>query len=278
MRRLTLTALAGATLATAGLASAALAHTPYVAPINFAPDRDYVTLEAGLAETNYFVPDFPIRGAEYTVIGPTGEAAKAKSTELRELAVIEAALPQQGTYRITTGERPGRRGKWAKVDGKWLVVTNGPVSDDDAGARAIQEAKLPAGSEVMNTQSFIKAETYVTRGKPTAAALKPTGQGLELVPETHPNEIYANKPFRFVLMNDGKPLSGALFSVAKAGDLYADKRFALEGKSGADGKAQAVIDHAGVYVLEVHYPERAEGSPTPIARSAIYSLSFEVTP
>jgi uncharacterized GH25 family protein len=274
MRRLILTAI-GSSMA---LSTAALAHTPYVAPVNFAPDRDHVTLEAALAETNYFVPDFPIRGAEFTVIGPAGETAKAKSTELRELAVVEAALPQQGTYRITTGDRPGRRGKWAKVGGKWLVVRNGPVSDDDAGATAIEEAKLPAGAEVMNTQSFIKAETYVTRGKPTAGPLKPTGQGLELVPETHPSEIYAKQPFKFVLMNDGKPASGAAFSVARANDLYADKRFALEGKSGADGKAQAVFDQPGVYVLEVHYPERAEGSPTPVARSAIYSLSFEVTP
>ena len=278
MRRLTLAAQILLTLAAnAALASAALAHTPYVAPINFAPDRDYVTLEAALAETNYFVPDFPIRGAEYTVIGPAGQTVKAKSTELRELAVVEAALPQQGTYRITTGERPGRRGKWAKVDGKWLVVTNGPVSDDDAGARAIQESKLPAGAEIMNTQSFITAETYVTRGKPTPGALKPIGKGLELAPETNPSEIYTKAPFKFAMLIDGKPVSGVNFNVSRAGDLYADKRYTHDGKSAADGKASVTFDQPGVYVLEVQYPERAEGSPVPIPRSAIYSLTFEVT-
>src|SRR3546814_2720569 len=35
---------------------------------------------------------------------------------------VEAPLPADGTYRITTGERSGRSVKMAKIDGSWLAV------------------------------------------------------------------------------------------------------------------------------------------------------------
>lgn len=267
-------------------ATAAAAHTPYLAPTTFAPSRDYVTVEAALAETGFFIPDFPIRGAgDYLVIGPDGVSAKATSvTALKEFVAVEAALPAPGTYRITTGDRGGRSGKWAKVEGRWRAVrpAGAPAraarpGDDEAPADGpIDEDRLPAGAEVVTAQSFIKAETYVSRGSPTRGPLKPVGQGLEIAPETHPNEIYAGEAFKFALMNDGQPAAGASFIVSRAGDLYAEKKYAHEGKTGADGKAAVTFAEPGVYVLETRYPGRVEGAAPP-ARATTYTLTFEVT-
>jgi uncharacterized GH25 family protein len=128
---------------------------------------------------------------------------------------------------------------------------------------------------VITTQGFLKSETYVSRGSPSKGALKPSGQGLELSPETHPNEIFAGEAFKFALLNDGKPAEAA-FIIAKAGDAYADKKYAYSGKTGPDGKAAVTFADPGVYVLQIQYPGRVEGA-APAARSTSYTLTFEVT-
>ncbi len=282
------------------LAQAATAHTPYLKPTTFAPDRAFVTVEAALSEGNFFIPDFPLRGAgDYWATGNTGAPVKAETvTPLKEFVAVEVALPADGTYRISTGERPGRSAKWAKVDGTWRMVrpagapAGAPPRPDGAarpagappaeasraaGPRLIDEAAVPAGAETMTAQSYLRAETYVTRGAPNRGALKPTGQGVEIEPVTHPNEVFAGDAFKFRLLNDGKPLPGVDFSIARAGDAYSEKRYAYAGKTDAAGAAAVTFAQPGAYVLETHYPGRAEGASEPIARSTVYSLTFEVT-
>ena len=127
------------------------------------------------------------------------------------------------------------------------------------------------------TQSFQRSETYATKGAPSAGALKPTGQGFELQPLTHPNEIYVDEGFSFVLLADGRPVPDQEFAIYKSGDVYAEKRFKLTGKSDAQGKAKATFTEPGVYVLEASYPGRGDLAAPPAAKSYRYTLSFEVT-
>jgi hypothetical protein len=280
------------------MAQAAAAHTPYLRPTTFAPERPYVTIEAGVAEI-FFVPDFPIRSAgDYSVIGPDGAAAKVDTVmTLKAFAAFDAALPADGTYRITTGERAGRTSKWAKIDGAWKMVRPASASGASRGgeggrneaqrpqggaegagqSRFVEESAVPPGAETMTSQSFSRVETYVTRGAPTRAALKPTGQGLELEPVTHPNEAFAGEPFKFRLLMDGKPLPGAAFQVVRAGDAYAESRFSFSGATDPAGAGAVTLAQPGIYVLEADYPARAEGAANPVARSAQYVLTFEVT-
>jgi hypothetical protein len=289
MRRLT-----GVLVVAAGglaLGQAALAHTPYVLPVTFAPDRDYVTVEAGMAETHPFTPDFPIRTAgDFLVVGADGQPVKtAPAVNLKELTAFDVMLPAEGTYRITTGERAGRTMTWAKVAGAWRPVRPPAPSarpnaapmrpEGEAGANTgpIEESKVPAGAETQVTQAFIKAEAYVTRGSPNKGALKPSGKGFELEPLTHPNELFVGDAFRFALTMDGKPVAAQAFTIARGGEAYSETRYAHSGKTGADGRAEVTFAQPGAYLLEIHYPERAEGNPSPVPRSTVYSLAFEVT-
>jgi hypothetical protein len=268
---------------------AAAAHAPYLLPTTFAPERPFVTVEAAMAEI-LFVPDFPIRTAgDYWVIGPDGAAAKAGGVAtLKEFAAFDAALPAEGTYRITTGERAGRISRWVKIDGAWKMVRPaGPAAPGGEVGRPqpappggenrfVEESAVPPGAETMTSQSVSRAETYVTRGAPTRTALKPAGLGLELEPITHPNEAFAGEPFKFRLLMDGKPLPGAGFTVVRGGDLYAESRFSVSAAADAAGAGAITLAQPGVYVLEADYPARTEGS-APVARSAQYVLTFEVT-
>lgn len=277
-----------AALAVAMAATQAVAgHMPYLEPKTFAPRRDVVTIEAAMAEeATLFVPDFTIRGTgDYQVTDPTGTTRKIEGvTTLKEVAIFEAPTPAEGTYRITTGERAGRQGKIAKIDGVWRNVRPaGAPNRPPEGAPPnpngpIDEAQIPAGAEVMTTTSFLKAEVYVTRGAPNAAALKPTGQGLEIVPVTHPNEAYAGEAFKFRLLADGQPLGGVPFTVSKAREGYEPQRFTTGGTAAADGAAEITLAKPGIYVIQVQNPVRVEGQPpVPAARALTTTLTLEVT-
>ncbi len=275
---------------------ASAGHMPYLEPKTFGPRRDVVTVEAAMAEeATLFVPDFTIRGSgDYAVTDPSGATQKIEGvTTLKELAIFEAPTPTEGTYRITSGERAGRSGKLAKIDGVWRNVrpAGGPPRPPEGGSPAkpsegaaapangpITEDQIPTGAEVMTTQSYLKADVYVSRGAPTASALKPTGQGLEIAPVTHPNEAYAGEAFKFRLLVDGQPLANAPFTVSKAREGYVPQRFTTGGAAGADGAASITLAKPGVFVIQVQNPVRVEGQPpVPAAKSLTTTLTFEVT-
>lgn len=266
--------------------SAAAGHMPYLKPTTFGPKRDFVTLESGMAADHFFAMDFPIRGAGgYLVTGPTGGPVKATSaTDHKEFSVVEAALPTAGTYRITTGERPGRTAKWAKIDGEWKMIRPAPPPGAPAGGggpgggRGVDEASVPPGAETINAVSYLRAETYVTRGAPDRAALKPTGDGFEAELITHPNEIFVGEALKLRFLNDGKAAGGVAYSIYRSGDLYTENRATITKTAGADGVISETFPEAGVYVLVASYPARVEGAPmVPVAKSTSYSLTFEVT-
>lgn len=280
------------TAAAVGFAAApARAHTPYVVPVTFAPERDWVGVQGGMSEEAAFVPDFAIRGAgDWVVTGPDGVQTKAAPTTLKSANMLDAALPSEGTYRISTGERPGRAGKAARIDGVWRAVRPAPAAgapaaaarpmegEAEGGAGPINAADLPAGAEIIDTQGYLIAETYVSRGAPTPGALKASGKGLELEPVTHPNEIYLDDGFSFRMLVDGKPAAGLRFTVYRGGESYEGERTAIEGATDADGKATVSFRKPGVYMLETRYPGSPAAGGAPAARTWLYTLSFEVTP
>lgn len=265
----------------------AQAHTPYVVPFTFAPERDYVGVEGGMAEEAFFIPDFAIRGSgDWVVIGPDGVPVKIAPTLLKSIAVVDAPLPTEGTYRIGTGERPGRAGKMAKINGAWRVVRPAPAPGAAAPQRRMEEGEpnangpveasaVPADAEVIDTQGYLTAETYVTRGAPTP--VKPSGKGFEIEPVTHPNEIFLSDGFVFRALIDGKPVAGQHVSVYRGGEAYDDKRTTIEVTTGADGKATIKFEKSGVYLLETRYPGQTAPGAAPAAKSWSYTLTLEVT-
>ncbi|MHB8283186.1 MAG: DUF4198 domain-containing protein [Caulobacteraceae bacterium] len=284
-----------------GAGQAALAHTPYLLPNAFDAERDHVTLEGSLTEDAYFSPDIALKTTSYVETLPDGRSqAIAPAAMLKDLALVEAPLDASGTYRFSTGQFIARANKMALIDGKWVMVRpageserHGPdhASGADAGhdggkhgdhthgdgPHGVSEADLPAGARTMLTGGVLTAETYVSKGAPTQAALATSGKGLELKPVTHPNAIYVDQGFAFKFLLDGAPAAGVPISVYRSGDAYDDKKITAEVKTDASGAAKVGFERPGVYLLTAHYPAgRAEGD-APVARSYVYSLTFEVT-
>jgi uncharacterized GH25 family protein len=119
-------------------------------------------------------------------------------------------------------------------------------------------------------------ETYVTRGASTSAALKPSGKGLELVPLTHPSEIYLDQGFAFELRLNGAPAKDLTLSLYRDGNVYDDKKIAAEIRTDAKGQAKVTLDRPGIYLLTASYPTGEAGGAPP-AQRYVYSLTFEAT-
>ena len=242
--------------------SVAQAHMPYVLPTLFDVGKgDHITVQSAFAE-DAFLPEVAMRDAPFHLVGPDGKAVPVgQVTHLRDLSIFEAAIPADGTYRITSGQRAGRKSKMYRQGGEWKMGGEG--------------AKSAADAEQVEVQSMTLADAYVTRGQASDAALKPTGKALEIQPITHPNGIVAGSDASFALLFDGKPLAGADITLFRSAGLYDGRKVAAQVKSGTDGRFSLKPEDAGTYLILVRHRTAAPaGSETPY-RSYTYSLTFD---
>ncbi len=247
-------------------AATAVAHTPYLAPSNFAPQGgETIALDAAFAET-FFVPEAAFDHGHFNVTGPDGKVASPDTVQLlKTRAVVEHTLPQAaGTYRFSTGPRLGALFRTWEVGGKRESSRDPDVT-------------IPAGAKVLsNFQSLTLAETYVTVGAPDRGALHPTGKGLELVPVNHPNDLYVGEVFEFVMQYDGKPLADQKVEIAEAVWTSDRKPHVETLLTDAQGHAVFKLQEAGTWVALSRYRTPAPaGAPVDEISNSI-TLTFRV--
>jgi len=253
--------------ALAVLALPVAAHTPYLAPASFqARAGGTVTLDASFAET-FFVPEAVFDDSHFSITGPDGRQVEPERVvPLRTRVVVEHALPKdaKGTYRFSTGERLGA------VFRTWEIAGRKVSSRDAAEA-------VPAGAKVIsNFQSRIRAETYLTVGAPDRGALRPYDQGLELVPVTHPDDLFAGEPIEFELRFDGKPLADTPVQLSEA--VWTSDRKAQEIGLRSDPKGRVRWDKpiSGTWLALARHRSAAPAGAAAPEYSNSYSLVFHV--
>jgi uncharacterized GH25 family protein len=228
MKHLLLTLIS---LACVGMAAA---HSPYLLPNKFDLNkRDHVSVQASFTE-DYFIPDVVMKADDYHVVLPDGTRAAVVPVYTRDLAVLDVATPQDGTYRVSTGNRAGRAGQAALLaDGNWQFF------DEREGP--------PAGGRVHEIRSITRADVYVSRGTPTDKALALTHKGLEFEFLTHPNRMLAGSPPKVRVVYDGKPLGGQLITVQQAALEEGASASPIEARSAADGSVTLPFTAPGIY-------------------------------
>ncbi|MGF7148103.1 putative GH25 family protein [Sphingomonas zeicaulis] len=244
------------------IGAGAEAHMPYLLPSAFdVGHSDHVTLQSSFGE-DAFAPEVAMRDAPFHLVGPDGaRGTVGPVTYLRDLSIFEADLKAEGTYRLTTGQRLGRKGKMFEANGQWLMRG--------------EDGNPPAGAREVDVQSTTLAEAFVTRGQATRGALKPIGAALEIEPVTHPAEIASGADARFRLLFDGKPLAGSRITLFRAAGNYDGQKVAAQVDSGADGSFVLSPKDPGLYLILVRHRTMAPaGSETPY-RSYTYTLAFD---
>lgn len=257
-------ALAG--ILAVAVASAASAHTPYLAPNTFAPRAGgVVTLDAAFAET-FFVPEAAFDHSAFQVTGPDGRSVAPGTVHvLKTRTVVEHPLPEaKGTYRFSTGPRLGALFRTWEANG-------------ERHSSRDPDVKIPEGATVLaDFQSLTLAETYVSIDAPDRAALAPRGKGLELVPITHPNDLYAGERFEFLVHYDGRPLADQKVEIAEAVWTSDRKPHTEVLLTDAQGRVTLQLREAGTWLaLMRHRTKAPAGSPTAEISNS-YTLTFRV--
>lgn len=247
-----------------GLIGNAHAHMPYVLPNVFdATGRDHVSVIASFTETP-FVADVAMKSDSYAVITPSGVRLAVTSVNyLKDLAAFEVSTTENGVYRITSGERLGRKSKmYRTADGEWEFLE--------------AKGEAPGNAKAVEVQSVTTADAYVIRGpvKDNDKALQATGVGVEIKLLTLPGRVAANQPMQAELLFQGKPLANTPVTVYHGTLDGLDDRQTFNFKSDAQGKLVFTVPTTGTYLALIrHRTESPGGAETPW-RSYSYSLTF----
>lgn len=245
------------------------AHNVWMVPSSTVLSRDgWITVDAAVANDLFHFNHVPLQLDGLAVTAPDSTTVPISGAHRGKLrSVFDVQLTQPGTYRIAIAMRTlfatytlnGERKRWR---GR---------SDADL------EREIPAGAESLAVaESARRIETFVTVGRPTAPA--PAGNGLELVPVTHPNDLVSGEPATFAMAIDGKPAAGVKVVLTRGGTRYRDQLEEIEVETGDDGRFTVSWPHPGLYWLEATHEDDRVTSKKAAKRRLGYAATLEVLP
>jgi uncharacterized GH25 family protein len=250
---------------------AAQAHRQWLLPSAtvLSGAQQWVTVDAAVSNDLFYFEHFPLRLDGLVVTAPDGNATKAENQNTgRYRSTFDVQLTQPGTYRIAVVSH----GLFAsyKVDGQVKRFR---------GSEEAFRKDVPANAQELKvTQADGRVESFVTSGKPTNGALKTTGQGLEMAPVTHPNDLVAGETASFRVLLDGKPLANQKVSVVPGGVRYRDKLDETNATTDADGKFSVKWPAPGMYWMEAETQDDKTSVKGATVRRAVYAVTVEVMP
>jgi len=249
----------------------ARAISPYVLPLDFDVRANAtISVDAGYTQ-KIFTPAVPYGDTRFSVTRPDGSQVPVTTVhQLKTRTVAEYQLPAdekaaRGTWRISTGQRMGR------VFRSWQ--RNGQVERASS-----PEQPTPADAKLLtHYQTVAWAEAYVTVGAPSRAALKPRGTGLEIVPITHPSDLYVGERFEFAVHFDGQPVAGNKLDIYRSNTGKAESEHTVHTlTTDAQGRAAFPLKQGGLYQAYVRHDSKAPPGAAAPTYGNRYALTFRV--
>lgn len=250
---------------------AASAHKAWLLPSEtvLAGEEPWITVDAAVSNDLFYFNHVPLRLDNLAVVAPDGSRIAPQNPATGKYrSVFDLSLSQDGTYRITvtndyvtaSWDEHGQRKRW-----------RGTL--DTFAKEVPKDAK---GLEV--GQSLSRVETFVTKGSPNETALKPSGTGLELVPVTHPNDLFAGEKASFRLQIDGKPAPGVDVEIVRGGTRYRNAQGETKLVTDANGAFEITWPEPGMYWLNASTSDDKVTAPQAKQRRLGYIATLEVLP
>ena len=234
----------------------------------------WVTFDAAVSNDIFHVNHVPLGYQRLEAIGPDG-----KNVELQNAATgkyrstFDVNLSQSGTYKVFYASS-GLNARWETEEGERRFWPQRGVTPTQEGF----EKEVPKKAKNLQiSQSSHRIETFVTAGSPSDSVLKPTKVGLEMVPITHPNDLFAGETAEFIFLIDGKPAVGAKETANPGGMRYRNEQAAIEVETDTKGKVSITWPEAGMYWLNAEYSDDKGKKPAKQRRGA-YVATLEVLP
>jgi uncharacterized GH25 family protein len=226
-----------------------------------------VTFDAAVSNDLFYFNHRPLALQSLVIGTPDGSALAAANVHEGTLrSSFELRLTAAGTYRVSI-----------PTDG--LSASYETPAGEKKRARGNAETlakQIPADAKnVVVTQLQNRVETL---GKPDSRALQPTGRGLELVPVTHPNDLFAGEAATFRLVLDGQPASGVAVVVVPGGTRYRNAQDQIDVVTDANGAFSVTWPAPGMYWLHASSEGGKPSEPKAGSRRAAYTATLEVLP
>ena len=249
----------------------AFAHKAWLLPSQtvIAGDKPVITVDAAVSNDLFYFNHVPLQTAGLAITAPDGSKVEAQNLATGKYrTVFDVAVEQQGTYRIAV-VNSGLTASWKEGDQ--------PKRWRGTAARFASEVPKDA-KELQVMQAVGRIETFVTHGSPNDTALKTSGEGIELVPVTHPNDLFAGEEASFKLVLDGKPAAGLEIEIVRGGTRYRNAQDEIKVKTDAAGMFKVTWPEAGIYWLETVSQDGKTSVPEARQRRLSYVATFEALP
>ena len=215
-----------------------------------------------------------MRTESIVVTAPDGTTiAVQNATTGKFRSTFDVQLPQKGTYKIGMASS-GLMAMWETETGERKMW---PGRGERANPADFDKMVPKNAKNLKVSQTSRRMETFVTSGSPTESVLKPSKQGLELVPVTHPNDLFAGEAAQFQFLIDGKPAVGVKVTVIPGGMRYRNEQAAIELETDKKGNISVTWPQAGMYWLSANYRDDKAKKPA-TSRTGSYAATFEVLP
>ncbi|BFM08816.1 DUF4198 domain-containing protein [Halioxenophilus aromaticivorans] len=252
------------------------AHRAWLLPASttLSGESPWVGIDAAVSN-DVFHADYHALGlGGVTVTGPKGESVEMHNqAEGKHRSIFDLNLTEEGTYKIAIA-MAGLSASWETEDGERRRWPGRGQRPDPAKF----DSEVPKEAKNLKvTQSSRRIETFVTAGAPSDDVLAATGVGLELVPVTHPNDLYQGEAAEFRFLIDGKPAKGVEVTILPGGMRYRSSQDAIEVKSDKKGLISVEWPIAGMYFIEAEYADDKAKKPA-TSRAGTYFATVEVLP
>jgi uncharacterized GH25 family protein len=229
----------------------------------------WVAVDAAMADDLFSVNQGAMQIDSLAVTAPDGQLVTPQNPyKGRSRSSFDLELRQPGTYRIAVADSM-IMARWEGEDGKpkrWR------------GTAAEMGANIPANAPKLEVEQMQRRiEAFVTVGTPTE--VKATkGEGIELIPLQHPNDLYARETTRFRLLLDGKPAKDLDVELVAGGTRYRDAPEEMKLKTDQNGEFAVTWPAPGLYWLDAGTEDESANVPNVKKRRASYNATFEVLP
>lgn len=255
------TAIRFAAALTLSLPALTHAHDMWMVPSStvLSGTDSWITVDAAVSNDKFYANHAPLRLDNLLIIAPDGKAVQPENANRGKLrSTFDLQLSSPGTYRIAV-VNDGVFARWKE---------NGQPKRFFGKAENLAAAIPAQAQDVEISENLGRIETFATAGKPSP--ITSTGKGLELIPVTHPNDLYVDETATFQLTIDGKPASELEVNVVPGGSRYRDKVGEIALKTDKNGKFDIKWAQPGLYWVEA----RTEDKNTTVDKSTGRRLSY----
>lgn len=257
-------------LVAAALPMPALAHKAWLLPsATVLSEGQWITVDAAVSNDLFYFNHVPLRLDNVAITAPDGSAARFSGGHTGKYrSVFDVELDQPGTWRLAVLN-----------EGLFASWTQNGETRRWRGREADLANAVPAdASDVQVTRSTGRIETYVTAGAPSTDALKVQGRGLELVQDTHPNDLFAGETTRYQFLLDGKPAADLKVELVAGATRYRSRLGEQVLTTDGEGRFTVTWPEPGMYWLEASASGPSEGDTVASQRRAGYVVTLEVLP